>query len=144
MVGLGIKGTIIIKMVNTSTPLNWDWIVLNERSLNFAAFIRSNIVTTGSVKSLQKICNFLLKVCVWRLLNPNRHSCSVWSIHLGRSRLEYPRTRRKAVVLLPVKSRLDRRLDKTIGQKNIYTFQIMRSHLDQVIVVYEKNFRVLG
>ena len=46
-------------------------------------------------------------------------------------------------MLLPVKSRLGHRLDKTIGQKNTYTFQIMRSHLDQVIVVYEKNFRVL-
>ena len=46
-------------------------------------------------------------------------------------------------MLLPVKSRLGHRLDKTTGQKNTYTFQIMRSHLDQVIVVYEKNFRVL-
>ena len=52
MVDLGISGTIIIKMINTSTPLNWDRIVLNERSLNFAACIRPNIVTTGSVKSL--------------------------------------------------------------------------------------------
>ena len=46
-------------------------------------------------------------------------------------------------MLLPVKSRLGHRLDKTTGQKNTYTFQIMHSHLDQVIVVYEKNFRVL-
>lgn len=52
MVDLGITATIIIKMINTSTPLNWDRIVLNERSLNFAACIRPNIVTTGSVESL--------------------------------------------------------------------------------------------
>ena len=52
MVDLGITGTIIIEMINTSTPLNWDRIVLNERLLNFVAFIRPNIVTTGSVKSL--------------------------------------------------------------------------------------------
>ena len=43
MVDLGITGTIIIKMINTSTPLNWDRIVLNERLLNFAACIRPNI-----------------------------------------------------------------------------------------------------
>ena len=52
MVDLEITGTIIIKMINTSNPLNWDRIVLNERLLNFVAFIRPNIVTTGSVKSL--------------------------------------------------------------------------------------------
>ena len=52
MVDLGITETIIIKMINTSSPLNQDRIVLNERSLNFAACIRPNIVTTGSVKSL--------------------------------------------------------------------------------------------
>ena len=46
-------------------------------------------------------------------------------------------------MLLPVKSRLGHRLDKTTGQKNTYTFQIMHSHRDQVIVVYEKSFRVL-
>ena len=50
--GFRDNGTIIIKMINTSTPLNWDRVVLNERLLNFAACIRPNIVTTGSVKSL--------------------------------------------------------------------------------------------
>ena len=56
MVDLGITGTIIIKMINNSTPppppINLDQIVLNEHLLNFVAFIRPNIVTTGSVKSL--------------------------------------------------------------------------------------------
>ena len=52
MVDLGITGTIIVKMINTSTPVNLDRIVLNERSLNFAACIWPSIVTTGSVKSL--------------------------------------------------------------------------------------------
>ena len=52
MVDLGITGTIIIKMINTSSPVNLDRIVLNKRSLNFAECIWPNIVTTGSVKSL--------------------------------------------------------------------------------------------
>ena len=87
-----------------------------------------------------------MSVC--KVPNPNKRSCSVWLIHLKEGQFEYQLKKMKVVALLSVIVNMGQRFAETLIQIQVnsratFIFQIMQIHLDQVIVVWVENFRVL-